>query len=178
MPDYYCEVCDFFSNRISNYKRHTDSEIHKLKTSCINISREYEKHPKKIIKPKKFICKKCEKCFTEKTNWYRHMKHVCNVVTENYSENNNKVKDLENKLKSVEDENKRMKELKELENERKIKENEKRIKEFEEDKKKWEVERTKMVDIVAINSKTTMSAMKYAMTYMTNGPGLKLLEGK
>ena len=47
--NYYCEICDVTSNKLSEYKRHLDTKKHKSTEKCQNQQKNAKKTPKITI---------------------------------------------------------------------------------------------------------------------------------
>jgi hypothetical protein len=155
---YTCDICNFSTNKTTNYHRHLQTKKH-IKNINDNSNKNYIKihnnslsinhmvsenncvvynidtdndlyNKKKLIEypqvstsiqsedTEKFLCDYCNKMFTHKNNYYRHMKHRCrkkikheinsNVSVDDYKDLVNKLLESQNKL--VEEKDKRIKE--------------------------------------------------------------------
>ena len=154
---YTCEICNFSTNKTTNYQRHLQTKKHiknehgnsdtnttqtqnvsfslqhiEGENNCVLLNIEHEdgndffakniKYPQvstSIHKQdtEKFLCDYCNKIFTHKNNYYRHMKHRCrkkikheissNVSIDDYKYLVNKLLESQNKL--VEEKDKRIK---------------------------------------------------------------------
>ncbi len=72
MPDYYCECCDYSTHIITHFKKHLQTNKHKM-----SINGRY--FPEKVINlhSQSYNCKYCSKEFTTKQAMYRHIKVTC-----------------------------------------------------------------------------------------------------
>ena len=114
---YSCNICNFSTNKTTNYNRHLQTKKHLknvednnmsedknnekkredkyindilLYTKTDNIIMNYHNNQHKFskkypevstsiqnVEEEKFCCEYCNKCFSHKNNYYRHMKHRC-----------------------------------------------------------------------------------------------------
>jgi hypothetical protein len=140
-----CQCCNFITEKKANYNRHLLTTKHISKNivnectyglnnvegvenktpSIFEVSGKYPKvsssiqyDTKKIVcETKKFVCANCNKSFTHKNNYYRHIKHRCDIQNDD-TVNIKEYKDLMGKLLDLKDEliiekDKRLEETKE-----------------------------------------------------------------
>lgn len=77
---YRCEICDYSTNRKTDYNRHLGTEKHEKKVKQVSkVSEETRKtgYPTDTPVQKKYICRYCKGIFSAKGNLYRHMNHRC-----------------------------------------------------------------------------------------------------
>jgi len=65
---YYCEYCDLYTSKKTDYKRHLETTKHKNNVSTTNDNQKTEK---------KHICDICEKEYNDRAGLWRHKKK-CN----------------------------------------------------------------------------------------------------
>lgn len=58
MSRFYCDVCDFGTNKKSTYDNHLKSKKHHIKLNSINL----------------YYCQKCDNQYSNKSNYMRHLK--------------------------------------------------------------------------------------------------------
>jgi len=91
---YYCEICDFDSNKLSEYKRHLGTKKHK---STENQQNQQEKRQKT---PNSYVCE-CGKTYKERTGLWKHKK-ICTYVEPEVKEDE-KVKHTVEKVETIDD---------------------------------------------------------------------------
>ena len=64
--NYSCELCDFISNKKTNYNIHIKTKKHMNKTLGLNLKKEYN-------------CSNCNKCFINRSTLWYH-KNKCNII--------------------------------------------------------------------------------------------------
>ena len=71
MPNYYCECCQYNTNKHSNYLKHTNEKTFRREQLYENDTNNYHTESNKIK------CKYCDKEFAFKSGLSRHMKKYC-----------------------------------------------------------------------------------------------------
>ena len=83
MPNYYCECCQYNTNKHSNYLKHTKTKRHLGRVQLYeNDTNNYHTESNKIK------CKYCDKEFAFKSGLSRHMKkNIVNKINKKSSMN-------------------------------------------------------------------------------------------
>ena len=125
MPDYKCNICNFYSTLKSNFKGHLETNKHEknvinyeanlttndhnlttkyvnlttndhnLTTNDHNLTTNIQKEYNKNYGNKKFVCDKCDKELSTKGHLKRHIKMYCKVVKKNENELSKNVNNIE-----------------------------------------------------------------------------------
>ena len=77
---YYCEVCDFYSSRKSNFNDHILTDKHKNSTN--GNQNQPISNEKQQIQQSKYICLKCNKKYKDKSGLWKHKKKCKQEVTQ------------------------------------------------------------------------------------------------
>ena len=120
MIKYYCECCQYSTNRKQNYDRHLHSN-RQLKMNP-NVSKMYpnvskciqnEQSNEKIVERKRFICKYCNKSFKYSQGLSKHIKYTCKknddedlkelvrLLNEQNKQQNEKINTLQKKINKL-----------------------------------------------------------------------------
>ena len=127
MIKYYCECCQYSTNRKQNYDRHLHSNRHlkmypNVSKMYPNVSKMYpnvskciqnEQSDEKIIERKRFICKYCNKSFKYSQGLSKHIKYTCKknddedlkelvrLLNEQNKQQNEKINTLQKKINKL-----------------------------------------------------------------------------